>query len=203
MIKRSLITVLMFLLTMPTIQPFFFSDMEDTRIVNWYEIEDWELDVCRSWAGTDNVDYSANIDFGSLFISQLTITLQGQKTVYSNYLTDNVSINTTTYEVAYYTQPLTNYTYFKIRLYNTITEEKYTVFDTAKAEIDGSSDYKAVELGQIYDEVQMKFNGTDSAGIFKAPIIDSEEGFTQREGTYQYGFSTTDHADEDIDWSDW
>ena len=72
----------------------------DPSVQEWYDVAEWELELCRVWGGTAE---AYNVVNGPTYLSETTVTLQGQKS-------EKMPDNTTMYEVAWYLESGTNKT---------------------------------------------------------------------------------------------
>lgn len=150
------------------------------RIDNWYDVEDWELEVCRKWGGTPS---AYNVDNGPTYLSQTTITLQGEK---SEKLPDE----TTMYEVAYYIEDAMNRSLeYAVGLYNPNTEEyKRIVGITSLSENEAASGYEAYYLSEEYTQVDLGYvlEDEDTLTIVSVPIVDNKGEYVP---SSDYGYS--------------
>jgi len=65
-------------------------------VPGWYGLADWELQECSVWGGTEESQIGARTA-SPIYLSQTTLTLQGQKRLMPD--------NTTFYEVSWYFHP--------------------------------------------------------------------------------------------------
>ena len=184
--NKSILMLLLFLLVLiPSFNAFnfdFWSNSEENagppNGLDWYIVEPWELEVCSKWGGTDTIN-NAVIGSSATYISQLTITLAGYVTKYPNG--DHL------YEVAYYIQPLTNSVDYKIKLYNTSSDESYYVTDgvqTSDSTV-GASGYSITSpMNKEYNQVKIGYReDTDGDGTVDGEVkelivwvVDKESG---------------------------
>ncbi len=140
----------------------------DPRVQNWYAVEDWEVEVCRKWGGTPE---SYNVDNGPTYLSQTTVTLQGEK---SEKLPDD----TVMYEVGYYIEDAMNRSLeFAVRLKKKDKDEyKRVVAPTNLGKGEANSGYWAEYLTDEYDQVMMGYElkGSDITTIITVPIVDNK-----------------------------
>ena len=89
----------------------------DPRVNNWYDIRDWELDICQKYGGTDQSSTGSTVanggttatsanGFGTSSLSQGTITIQGRRQSYNI-----AGYNETLYEVSWYIESFTQESY--------------------------------------------------------------------------------------------
>lgn len=162
----------------------------DPRIDVWYQVEDWELEVCRKWGGTTD---SYNIVSGPTYLSQTTVTLQGEKS-------EKMPDDTTLYEVAWYIEDATNRSLeYAVRLRNSETvETKRIVGKTSVGGNEAASGYEAEYLSEEYDQVQLgyAFEDAEEITMITVPVIDNKGEYVP---SSDYGSSDSG----DLDWGDW
>ncbi|MBS3097930.1 hypothetical protein J4209_04010 [Candidatus Woesearchaeota archaeon] len=157
----------------------------------WYPVEDWELEVCQKWGGVATINNAQEGEED--YISMLTITLQGEKTVYESELT-----NETLYEVAYYIMPFTADADYAVRLRNTDDGEVYSIQGKTTASVNsGAAGYKAVYLDKVYDVAELKYEGADGSGVLTVPIVDQDGAYSQDAADESGSSSGTG------EWTDW
>ena len=161
----------------------------DPRIQEWYTVEDWELEVCRKWGGTAQ---AYNVVNGPTYLSQTTVTLQGEKTVNPD--------ETILYEVAYYIEDaLDRSIEFAVRLKNSENNKyKRVVGRTSLNAGEVKSDYWAQYLTEEYDQVHLGYVVEDSGKmtIITVPIVDNTGKYVP---SSDYGTSD----DNGISWNGW
>ena len=72
----------------------------DPSIDDWYAVEDWELEVCSMWGGTDEAMAGATSS-SPIYLSQTTLSLQGKKQEYNI-----AGVNQTLYTISWYFEPM-------------------------------------------------------------------------------------------------
>ena len=128
-----------------------FDPVED----NWYEVHDWEIDVCRKWGGPENMIKGTSTY--SNFVSQLTATIQAEKDVLDN--------DTIVYKYSYFVMPFdvskANYSiYFESGNFSgnvsgNISRKHFVVNQTTVTAENGASDYKVFESNKSFDRITM------------------------------------------------
>ena len=154
-------------------------DWDEDGWPNWYDTEDWsinqaEIDYCENWGGVEDIESGTSGGIkAAADVVDLTITLQGYKTVLHN---------TTLYEVAWYVQPLTGTVAFTIYFINEeegIEEEIRSGFGE---DIAPDTYYEAIESEINYDKIIMKIERDveipDVEGIsnneIKVPFVEKD-----------------------------
>ncbi|MDO8741008.1 MAG: hypothetical protein Q7J54_05555 [Candidatus Woesearchaeota archaeon] len=185
----SITLAIMFLLA---IMPATFSTYE---ISDWYAVEDWELEVCSKWGGTDEAQRgSATSD---IYLSQLTVALQAEKTAFPD--------NTTLYEVSYYIQPFSEDIQFAIKLANSQNDTDYDIVTVTTASISaGASGFTAFYSDEFFDLAKIGYGDSSSSGpenILTVPILNQTATYTG--GPSGSGGSTGTSTGGGSAWTDW
>lgn len=111
------------------------------KVDSWYDVEEWEVEVCSQWGGTADVQKSAATPFGSeTYLYSMAITLQAEKK--RHYL--GASNYTYVYDVGWYIQPITGSVDYKVYLIDESDNEKL-IADGAANMATGDSGYYAEE----------------------------------------------------------
>lgn len=79
----------------------------DPRMDAWYKVEQWELDVCSKWGGTEAAQAGAELS-QPIYLSVLTLTLQGEKVDQPD--------NTSLFKVTWYIEPAAGEVSYKVEL---------------------------------------------------------------------------------------
>lgn len=165
-IKNIIILVTMFVLLINLSYSVENDNYFNPKVDVWYSVTDWELDVCRKKAveGYPN-EYISTLPY----MSQLTISLQGEKTDYGEEVEEDRYL----YEVSYYIQPLEGYVEFAVKLRNSETEKIHKVIRPRSTDEYGASGYKVFYSNEDYDQVQMGYfeEGASDKEIVTVPII--------------------------------
>jgi len=89
----------------------FEEDQDFCDELDWYPVDDWELEVCSKWGGTLEAQSEATSS-NPIYLSQTTLSLQGRKQVYIV-----PGVNRNLYKISWYLEPLTDMDY-RIELVN-------------------------------------------------------------------------------------
>ncbi|MBU1005166.1 MAG: hypothetical protein KJ561_05025 [Nanoarchaeota archaeon] len=111
------------------------------KLDDWYEVEDWELEVCSKWGGTEEAQSGASSS-SPIYLSQITLTLQGKKEAYS------VPNATTLYKASWYLEPTAKVSY-KVELIGNDMSEKIG---------EGEASYDAPAQGYYADYLDAGFS---------------------------------------------
>ncbi len=79
----------------------------DPRVEEWYKVEQWELDICSKWGGTETTLAGAELST-PVYLSVLTLTLQAEKIEQPD--------NTSLYKVTWYIEPAQGEVSYKVEL---------------------------------------------------------------------------------------
>jgi len=137
--------------------------------INWYDVEAWELEVCQKWGGTDEANSGISSGDSRNFLSQLTLTLQGEKV---QFMIDD-STYTTQYRIGWYFVSIEkNYTYDVVL---DAGSPKVLVDDEEASIFSGQSGFYAFyENNTEYDTVTLEYCEQDSSscGKLTVPIVE-------------------------------
>lgn len=134
-----------------------FDPVED----DWYDVHDWELDVCMKWGGPENT--IAGSSSYSKYINQLTATIQAEK--------ETIVDNKTLYKYSYYVMPATpdKKVNYSIELVNSSLDNKNVLVGNVTANgHTGAGAYDALELDQVYDRIRLVMN---PGGVLTVPVM--------------------------------
>ncbi len=135
----------------------------ETRIPDWYEVSDEEVEFCQTFAGTstaEDVYESAESELVAP-VSKLTLALQGEYTTLSDKRI---------YEIAWYVQPLSEDISYTIYLVDEQgdTEEVTTGYSQATT---GDAGYEAIETDAIYSSAEIVLV-EDGTVALKVPFVE-------------------------------
>jgi len=135
---------------------FFVVFLLSTRLTNsaiqvipgWYGVEQWEIDVCNQWAGSEEAQGGASTQGEPTTLSRTTVSLQAKKTVY------NIENQSNLYESSWYLEPIGNDIDYQVHLIdsqgirNKIGEGTATKTEAAKGYYAdyATNDYQFVEI---------------------------------------------------------
>jgi hypothetical protein len=126
----------------------------------WYNVEDWETEVCSKWAGSASPE-NAETETGYFAYGTASMTIQATKTWQGNQ---------TLYEIYYYIEPYDGEQTYTLTMIN---EKKQIEKEIASGTIGvnaGAADYYTNYLAQDYNEVKL----VHKYGTFKIPIIEKK-----------------------------
>lgn len=129
-----------------------------TPKTTWYEVEDWETEICSKWSG-ESAPENAETETGYFSYGTASMTIQAMKTTLGNQ---------TLYEIYYYIEPYDGEQTYTIQLIN---EAKQLTKDIASGTIGvsaGVADYYVEYLLQDYTEARL----VHKYGEFKVPIVE-------------------------------
>jgi len=132
--------------------------------IDWYDVEDWELDVCQMWGGVDEANQGTTS--GEIYLSQMVITLQAEKKV---FMLDE-SQYTTQYKIGWYIAPYQeDYTYTVELISGLWLEEEGEAKQGA-----GQSGFKAFyENDTVYTEAVLEYCDEDyNCGTLTVPVVE-------------------------------
>ncbi len=132
----------------------------DFRIPGWYAVEDWELQVCSRWGGSET-GQKATSKSDPVFLSQTTLTLAAERFPYPPDLKPE-----SIYKVSWYFEPILPAS-FRIELHNP-DGAKYVVQADTAADL-GSPGYgfRSVELLENFTTATIEFG----AQTVEVPVV--------------------------------
>lgn len=137
----------------------------ETRIPDWYEVSDEEVEFCSAFAGSEtaaDVYESAESELVKP-VSKLTLALQAESTV----LYDK-----TLYEIAWYVQPLDEDITYTIYLVEEDGEQEELIKGSAPAAT-GDAGYETVETETVYVSAQIVLE--DGSLGLQVPIVEKSQ----------------------------
>lgn len=119
-------------------------------VLDWYAVEDWELEVCSKWGGTEEAQSGASYS-SPIFLSQTTLSLQAKKETY-----DQIENASSLYKVSWYLEPIEDINYQVLLRGNespiTIAEGEVTYDQPAQG-------YYAAYHNNSYTKIRMIYGG--------------------------------------------
>ena len=106
----------------------------------WYQVADWEVDVCSKWGGLGLARQGATPD-KSISLGIMTFTVQARK---------SPTANATLYEIGAYLDSVDPNTPYSLRLVNTLTGSEYSLRKGTQSIL---QDYIVEELKEEYTHV--------------------------------------------------
>jgi hypothetical protein len=176
----SILMILLFALT--TNAQFGLERDFDPRVSNWYDIQDWEVEVCKLYGGTEIPLAISNNQ--NLFLSQNTYTLQVNK--------EELPDETIIFKISHYIQPLQDDVDFAIRLRKPQSNQNLRIIgrtnvDQGQSHTDFDTKIESVD----YDIAQLRIDDF----ILTVDIVDEDHsGTCESCGTSQTS---------DTSWDDW
>ena len=132
----------------------------DFRIPGWYAVQDWELQVCSKWGGSET-GQKATAKSDPVFLSQTTLTLAAERFSYPPDLKPE-----SIYKVSWYFEPLLPAIY-RIELHNP-DGAKYVIQTDAPADLDSPGyAFRSVELLENFTTATIEFG----AQVVEIPVV--------------------------------
>ena len=94
------------------------------KMDDWYKVEQWELDVCSKWGGTEAAQAGAELS-QPIYLSVLTLTLQAEKVDQPD--------NTSLFKVTWYIEPAAGEVSYKVELVGNSPISPWTVQEASTA----------------------------------------------------------------------
>ncbi len=137
-------------------------DTDGTEMPSWYEVSEEEIKICENWGGVESIDSSTSGSVeGTDDVIDLTITLQGKKTVL---------YNTTLYEAGWYVQPLTGNIAYSI-FFVEEDGDKEEIYDGFAEDTSGDANYEGLESDVVYTSVLLE---TETGYEMEVPFVEDE-----------------------------
>ncbi|MBW3002189.1 hypothetical protein KY338_03460 [Candidatus Woesearchaeota archaeon] len=131
-----------------------------TPTTPWYQVEDWEKEVCSKWGGTQFSGQAAVTSGRKFSFAALTATVQGKrlKTPENFYL----------YEVAWYIDSFAEDIDYEISLFHPDNAEVFKIVEAGRLVPEaGTTGYQVYNLTQDFTHIKFKYTG----GQVVTPII--------------------------------
>lgn len=137
----------------------------DPKVDSWYDVQEWEVEVCSQWGGIGEVQKSSATPFGSeTYLYSMAITLQAEKK--RHYVGD--ANFTYIYDVGWYIQPLKGSVDYKVYLVTESGHEKLLGEGAANMRT-GDSGYYAEENTSIaYENAKIVYG--EGSGLL-VPVV--------------------------------
>lgn len=129
-----------------------------TPTTPWYEVEEWEIEVCSKFAG-NTAPENAETETGFAAYGTTSMTIQAYKT---NLGDENF------YEVYYYIEPYEETQQYILQLVNENQKLNYEIASGTIGINAGVADYYTNYSTQNFNEVRL----VHKYGAFKVPIIE-------------------------------
>ena len=128
--------------------------------VPWYQVEDWEVDVCSKWGGTEFAGQAATTSGRKVPFATMSATVQGKKfkTLEGNFV----------YEAAWYIESYAEVTNYEITFINSKEPQARHQIDAgALSPESGAQGYDTYDLTEDYTHIKLQYTG----GHVQVPII--------------------------------
>jgi len=135
-----------------------------TYVMPWYEVDDWEIEECSKWGGTESAETISSGTVGYSNMDSASATLQSSR---KNLPIDEETF-TYIYEVAWYYHPIDESKTYKIRMIGPTKTEN--IYEATASDNDGDSGYHAFESTEDFTYAQM----IHEDGQFKVPVVEKE-----------------------------
>ena len=103
---KKLITLLLAIIILSSVV-YAKSKQFDPEVDDWYKVEQWELEVCSKWGGTEAAQAGAELS-QPIYLSVLTLTLQAEKVDQPD--------NTSLFKVTWYIEPAAGEVSYQVEL---------------------------------------------------------------------------------------
>ncbi len=124
----------------------------------WYDVEEWEIEVCSKWAGHAS-PANAETTTGYFAYGTTSLTIQAFKTDFGN---------STLYEIYYYIEPYEESQEYTLQLVNEATRNYKEISSGTIGIHSGVADYYAEYLDENFNQVRL----VHKHGELKVPIIE-------------------------------
>jgi len=135
--------------------------------IDWYDVEDWELQVCDKWGGVEELNDGTTS--AKIYLSQMVITLQAEKVVFQLDETDY----TTQYKIGWYFAPYQDDYIYSVHLEG--DSQIWLVDEESADQASGKSGFKAFyENETVYHEAILDYCTTDfsDCGSLTVPVVE-------------------------------
>ncbi len=131
----------------------------DPRVDDWYEVEDWEIEICSKWGGTGQAETRSGAVMQTP-LHEMAATVQGE---YEELEAEEGK--TRIYEFSWYLQPIGGQESFSVTIKG---DEELVIADGTAAPAFGNAGYHAIEETDInYTSVVLEYD----SGKIEAPIV--------------------------------
>jgi len=126
----------------------------------WYEVDEWEADVCSKWGGTDFAGQAVTTAGRKFSWAEMTATVQASKfKTKENYFV---------YQVGWYLDSFGEQTDYEIKLVSESNQDIFYLVDSGTLSPEsGKIGYEAYNLTENFDIVRFTYTG----GAISIPII--------------------------------
>lgn len=117
----------------------------------WYEVEQWEKDVCSLWGGTGFAGQEATTTGTRIPFGTLSATAQAHKLK----TPDGKFI----YDVAWYIDSFQEDISFELTMINPVTDAKHFIYGQTLGPGSGSTNYQVIESDKDYTQLRLTYTG--------------------------------------------
>ncbi|MFW6013721.1 MAG: hypothetical protein ACOCZ6_01530 [Nanoarchaeota archaeon] len=133
----------------------------DPRVDDWYEVEDWEIEICSKWGGTGQAERHSGAVMQTP-LHEMATTVQGE---YTEYDSEEEGEKTRIYEFSWYLQPIGGQESYTVTAKG---DEDFVIADGTAAPAFGDAGYHATEETDVnYTSVVLEYD----SGKIEAPIV--------------------------------
>lgn len=131
-----------------------------TPTAPWYEVEDWEKEVCSKWGGTQFSGQEAVVSGRKLSFAALTATAQARRFRSPEGFYQ--------YEVAWYLDSFSQLTDYEIVLFDSSSPEAFRRVASGSLQPGaGTTGFEVYNLTQDYSHLRLKYSG----GQVVSPVV--------------------------------
>lgn len=141
-------------------------------VTNWYEISQWEVDVCFGWGGTDDPNsFSQNNIMGDYY-HNLMISLQAESS--EPLEGETVSTGTKIYEIAWFIQPTDLEESINFEVYITDNHGERELIESGTSNyVNGVKGYNVRESPKNFTEARIYYwNDEREKEYLKVPFVE-------------------------------
>ncbi|MBW2988890.1 hypothetical protein KY358_01080 [Candidatus Woesearchaeota archaeon] len=135
----------------------------DPTIEDWYTgeeaIQPRDIEFCRKWGGSAEAGINTGATPSTIPLSQLTATLQAEKTEYRE-IEDQPSL----YRASWYIEPVSDISY---KVYLTEKDEKKEIGGGQASNTEAGIDYYTEYLEQNFTHIRMEYDGS----YIQVPVV--------------------------------
>lgn len=131
----------------------------DPRVDDWYEVEDWEVEICSKWGGTGQAERHTGAVMQTP-LHEMAATVQGEFTEH-----EAEEGETRIYEFSWYLQPIGGQESFSVTIKG---DEELVIAEGTAPPAFGDAGYHAIEETEVnYTTIVLDYD----SGKIEAPIV--------------------------------
>lgn len=157
--KKTAVTLIAILLVVPMVTAAFLQP-KSPKTLPWYQVDDWEIDVCSKWGGRKAAEIYETT--GRFPYGAASYTMQGRKTRQHQA--------PTIYEIGYYIEAFSIPLEYKLYLLNDETQDAKYIDGNVLGPGNGISDYRIEQLNEDYTHLRLITPGS----IVTTPFVVSK-----------------------------